>query len=195
MRPESKNQPVEHKENQVIHTYDGIEEYDNRLPLWWQYTLYGAVVFALVYWFDYSVFKIHPSPKGELDEEVAALNAAAAERARAAGPVTDEMLETLAKDNKSLADGKATFTTICAACHRADGGGNIGPNLTDEYWIHGNKPTDIYKNVTEGVVTKGMPAWGPQLGPQKVSNVVAYVLTLKNTNVPDGKAPQGERMQ
>ena len=184
----------DHEENRVVHTYDGIEEYDNRLPLWWQYTLYGAIAFALVYWFDYEVLRVHPSPKGELDQQLAAIAEQRANAARAAGPVSAEMLVTLSKDPKTVADGKATFTTICAACHRADGGGNIGPNLTDEYWIHGGKPEQIYTCAHDGVVAKGMPAWGAQLGDQKVANVVAFLLTIQNTNVPGGKAPQGEKM-
>ena len=181
-------------ENRVVHTYDGIEEYDNKLPLWWQYTLYGAIVFALIYWFDYSVLKVHLSPKGEHDAEMAQIAAANAERARASGPVSAQMLVTLSKDPKTLSDGKTTFTTLCAACHRADGGGNIGPNLTDSAWIHGSEPETIYKCAHDGVVAKGMPAWGPQLGDQKVANVVAYVLTIQNTNVPGGKPPQGEKL-
>jgi cytochrome c oxidase cbb3-type subunit 3 len=190
----SEHDEQQHEENKVIHTYDGIEEYDNKLPLWWQYTLYGAIVFAIIYWFDFQVLKIHPGPKGELDEELAVVAAANAERARASGPVTGEMLVTLSKDPKTLLDGKTTFSTVCAACHRADGGGNIGPNLTDAFWLHGGTPEDIYKCAHDGVTAKGMPAWGAQLGDDKVSNVVAYVLTIQNTNVPGGKPPQGEKM-
>ena len=188
------HEPSHGDENKVVHTYDGIEEYDNRLPLWWQYTLYGAVVFALVYWFDYSVLKVHLSPKGEHDAAMAEIAAVNAERARAAGPVDGNMLVTLSKDPKTLVDGKATFTTVCATCHRADGGGNIGPNLTDAFWLHGSAPEDIYKCAHDGVAAKGMPAWGAQLGDQKVANVVAYVLTIQNTNVPGGKPPQGEKL-
>lgn len=181
-------------ENRVVHTYDGIEEYDNKLPLWWQYTLYGAIVFALIYWFDYSVLKAHLSPKGEHDAEMAQIAATNAERARASGPVSAQMLVTLSKDPKTLSDGKTTFTAICSACHRADGGGNIGPNLTDSAWINGSDPEIIYKTAHDGVLTKGMPAWGPQLGDQRVANVVAFVLTIQNTNVPGGKPPQGEKL-
>ncbi len=192
MSDDSPREP--HEENRVVHTYDGIEEYDNKLPLWWQYTLYGAVAFALVYWFDYSVLKVHPTPKGELDAELAVIAEQRANAARAQGPVTSEMLVTLSQDPKTISDGKATFVAICATCHRADGGGNIGPNLTDAYWLHGGRPEDIYKSAHDGQTAKGMPAWGQQLGDAKVANVVAYVLTLQNTNVPAGKPPQGEQM-
>ena len=102
------------------------------------------------------------------------------------------MLATIAKDPATLAQGKDVFVSTCAPCHKPDGGGNIGPNLTDAYWIHGSKPTDIYRTVTEGVPAKGMPTWAPVLGEQRVEAVVAYVISIENTNVPGGKAPQGE---
>ncbi len=127
-----------------------------------------------------------------INQEVAAQRAADAERARARGTVDDAMLTTVAKDPKTIGEGKETFASTCAPCHRADGGGNIGPNLTDGYWLHGNKPSDIYKTVTEGVPAKGMPTWGPVLGEERVEQVVAYVLSIEGTNVTGGKAPQGE---
>ncbi|HEY3820297.1 MAG TPA: c-type cytochrome [Polyangiaceae bacterium] len=173
------------------HVYDGIVEHDNKLPLWWQLTLYGAVLFALCYWFGRRLDAIE-SPRQAYESTLAAEHAAAAERARARGTVDDAMLSAIAKDPATLAQGKDVFVSTCAACHKADAGGNIGPNLTDEYWIHGNKPTDIYKTVTEGVPAKGMPTWAPVLGEQRVEAVVAYVISIENTHVPGGKAPQGE---
>jgi cytochrome c oxidase cbb3-type subunit 3 len=176
------------------HVYDGIVEHDNKLPLWWQLTLYGAVVFALVYWFGRRLDAI-PSPEQAFASDMAEQRAADAERARARGTVDDAMLATLGRDPATLAQGKALFASTCAPCHRADGGGNIGPNLTDAYWIHGSKPTDIFHDVNEGVPAKGMPTWGPQLGDEKVETVVAFVLSIRNTNVPGGKPPQGEIAQ
>ncbi len=173
------------------HVYDGIVEHDNRLPLWWQLTLYGAVVFALVYWFGRRLHAI-ASADESFAQEVAAERAVEAERARARGTVDDDVLSTFSRDPATVSKGKAAFVSTCAPCHRADGGGNIGPNLTDAYWIHGGKPTDVYKIVTEGVPTKGMPTWGPQLGQDRVESIVAFVLSLRDTNVPGGKAPQGE---
>jgi cytochrome c oxidase cbb3-type subunit 3 len=184
---EPKSDPHNHGEG---HVYDDIVELDNRLPLWWQLTLYGAIVFALVYWFGRR-FEAIPSSAQSYQQEVAVQRAAEAERARLS-PVSDDMLATLAKDPATVAQGKEVFTTTCAPCHRADGAGNIGPNLTDAYWIHGSKPASIYRTASDGVPAKGMPAWGPQLGDQRVQNVVAFVLSIKNTNVPGGKAPQGE---
>lgn len=173
------------------HVYDGIVEHDNKLPLWWQLTLYGAVVFAFVYWFGRRLDAIM-SPRQAYDSDVAAERALEAERARARGTIDDAMLATLARDPATTAQGKETFVSTCAPCHRPDGGGNIGPNLTDAYWIHGGKPTDIYKTVSEGVPDKGMPTWRPVLGEQRIEAVVAYVISIENTNVAGGKAPQGE---
>lgn len=176
--------------NGGVHVYDDIVEHDNKLPLWWQLTLYGAIVFALVYWFGRRLDAI-ASPAQTYETVAAAQRAAEAERVRLS-PVTDDMLATLARDSSTLAQGKEVFTATCTPCHRADGGGNIGPNLTDAYWIHGGKPTDIFRTAFDGVPAKGMPTWGPQLGDRRIQNVVAYLLSIKNTNVPGGKAPQGD---
>jgi cytochrome c oxidase cbb3-type subunit 3 len=179
-------------EDSAQHVYDGIVEHDNKLPLWWQLTLYGAVVFAMVYWFGRRLDVI-PSPDQAYAHEVAIQRAADADAARKRGTIDDAMLATLGRDPATIAQGKAIFTTTCAPCHRADAGGNIGPNLTDAYWIHGSGPTSIFHSVEDGVPTKGMPTWGPQLGEQRVETVVAYVLSIRDTNVPGGKAPQGVR--
>src|SRR5579883_1291568 len=178
-------------EPQGPHVYDGIVEHDNKLPLWWQWTLYGAVIFALVYWYGRRLDAV-PAQQATYEAEVRAQRAAEADKARASGQLSNEMLATLARDPATLSQGKAVFGTTCAPCHRLDAGGNIGPNLTDRYWLHGNKPVDIYHSVRDGVPSKGMPTWGPQLGDERIQNVVAYVLSIKNTNVPGGKPPQGE---
>lgn len=173
------------------HVYDGIVEHNNKLPLWWQLTLYGAVVFALVYWYGRRLGAI-PTQRQVYALEVAAQRAAESEAARKRGTVDDVMLSTLAKDPNIVAHGKDLFSTMCAACHRTDGGGGIGPNLTDEYWIHGGRPSDIYKTINEGVGAKGMPTWGPQLGEERVESAVAFVLSIRNTHIPGGKTPQGD---
>jgi cytochrome c oxidase cbb3-type subunit III len=187
MTPDEPREPA----HPGAHVYDGIVELDNKLPFWWQVTLYGAVVFALCYWFGRRLDAI-ASPAQAYQSAMAAEHAAEAERARARGTIDDAMLSAIAKDPATLAQGKDVFITTCAACHKADGSGNIGPNLTDAYWIHGGKPTDVYKTVTEGVPAKGMPTWTPVLGEQRVEAVVAYVMSIENTDVPGGKAPQGD---
>jgi cytochrome c oxidase cbb3-type subunit 3 len=182
----------EHKpegQDQVIHEVDGIQEYDNHLPNWWLYTLYGAVVFAIFYWFHYHVLETGDVPPRAFRKEMAEI----AEKQGKALPVTAESLMDLVKDGKSAAEGSTVYATTCAPCHAPTGGGNIGPNLTDEYWMHGGGPEQIYKSVKEGFPTKGMPAWGPQLGDKRVLAVTAYVLSIRNSNVPGGKPPQGEK--
>jgi cytochrome c oxidase cbb3-type subunit 3 len=177
----------------IIHEYDGIQEADNALPNWWLAILFGTLAFGAFYWLAAESFKTVPSPREAYEEEVAKAAAVEAARVKAAGAVTDDSLVSLAKDGKTVSDGQAIFTSTCAACHLANGGGSIGPNLTDEFWLHGGKPTQVYNTIKEGFTAKGMPAWGGTLGEERVRTVAAYVLTLKNTKVAGGKAPQGEQ--
>jgi cytochrome c oxidase cbb3-type subunit 3 len=177
-------------DERVIHVYDDdIREMDNRLPLWWQYTLYGAVLFAVCYFWGEQKVGAWKSQRESFEQEMVA---ARLEAAKKGGKMTSETLVAMSHNPKIVSEGKQVFETTCAPCHRADGGGNIGPNLTDKYWLHGAKPEEIFHTVHDGVSDKGMPTWGPQLGEEKVADVVAYVLTLHDTNVPGGKAPQGE---
>jgi cytochrome c oxidase cbb3-type subunit 3 len=185
--------PETSSENKVIHEIDGIEEYDNKLPNWWLYTLFGSIVFAFGYWFVYQTAGFGDLPGAAYEAEMDRAAAAHAGAAELVGPVTSEALATLSKDRGTVARGRQVFTTTCAACHRADGGGVVGPNLTDDFWLHGGAPDKVYKTITSGVADKGMPAWGPQLGPERVQAVTAYVLTIRGTNVAGGKAAQGER--
>ncbi len=179
------------EEEKVVHVYDeDIIEHDNRLPLWWQYTLYGAIVFAVAYWTGEHQLKAWLSQRDSFDQEMIAVRL---EQAKKGAGMTPAVLVAMSKSPKSVDEGRQVFTTTCAPCHRADGGGNIGPNLTDEYWLHGSKPENIWSCVHDGVQGKGMPSWGPQLGEDKVAMVVSYVLTIRNTNVPNGKAPQGDK--
>lgn len=171
-----------------IHVYDGIEEMDNKLPNWWLGLLWLTIGFAVVYWFYVQVSGRVPTQYDALIAQQEELKAKAAH----SNVVTDEALVALSKDVAAVAAGKQVFTTQCAACHGAQAQGVIGPNLTDEYWLHGGRPTQIHATVTNGVAAKGMPTWGPVLGPERIRDVVAYLLTIKNTHVP-GKAPQGDR--
>ncbi len=193
MADKNHEKPGDAPDDKIIHEYDGIKEADNALPRWWLATLYGAIAFAAVYWLAYESFKTLPSPGAAYQEEMAKAAAEEAERMKSAGTVSDESLLALTKDAKSMEEGKATFASTCGACHAANGGGGIGPNLTDEFWIHGGAPTKVYATIKDGFTAKGMPAWGPALGEERVRLVSAYVLTLKNTNVPGGKPPQGEK--
>ncbi len=180
------------------HDYDGIRELDNRLPNWWLMTLWGAVFFAIGYWTFY-----HGLPIGNsLEETLSALKnerSMAEQRklealiAQGQDPGSDEILAKVIADEVRVKSGKTIYDSSCIACHKADGGGLVGPNLTDNAWIHGaGRPADLYRVINKGSVEKGMPAWGQPLGVTKVQDLVAYVSSIKNTNVDGGKAPQGE---
>jgi cytochrome c oxidase cbb3-type subunit III len=176
----------------IVHEVDGIQEADNELPRWWLYTLFGAMVFAAGYWLYYEEFKTGASPVQAFQAEKLEKAKAEATRLNAEGPMTPEKLVAMSKNMAIVSSGKALYSATCASCHAATGGGQVGPNLTDPYWVHGGKPEQILASVRQGWVEKGMPAWGPQLGEQKVREVAAYVISLKGTNVPGGKPPQGE---
>ena len=180
------------RDDGVIHEYDGIQECDNALPRWWLWIFFGTLGFGVVYFLSAESFKVTPSPRAAYSAEMERIAAEEAKKIKAAGAVTDDSLVALTKDPKTIDEGKAVFTTTCAPCHAANGGGGIGPNLTDEFWLHGGKPTSVYSTIKEGFTQKGMPAWGGSLGEERVRLVSAYVLSLKNTKVSGGKAPQGE---
>jgi len=156
------------------HSFDGIHEYDKRLPRWWLLTLYGAMVFAVIYWAYYHAYGFGTSPADALEIEMAEN---AARVARKSGVLDDEVLWKMSLDSQVIAAGKVTFDTTCAACHKPDMTGLIGPNLVDHEWIHGGKPMDSVKTITDGNLLKGMPAWGPLLGKQKITEVAAYIFS------------------
>lgn len=172
------------------HEYDGIREYDNRLPNWWLYTLYGSIIFSVFYWIVFHTLKVVPLPRGRYELEMIA--AAEAQLKKMEGQeVTDETLALMSTVPARVEAGQQVFTQFCVVCHGQSGEGNVGPNLTDAYWLHGARPLQILHTVNNGVQEKGMAAWAGQLGPRRVQDVVSYVLTLKGKNVP-GKAPQGD---
>ena len=174
----------------VVHVYDDIEEEDNHLPNWWLFILYATIVFGFVYWFVYHTADLRPTPAEAYQAEVEKLVAARI----AANPASPEAIRALTRDPEAVAAGAEVFRTTCAACHGQQGEGIIGPNLTDAYWIHGADPETIYNGVMNGYLEKGMPAWGPILGPERALRATAYVLTLQGKNVP-GKAPQGDLVE
>ena len=185
----------EKEKDEIVHIYGDIREMDRELPRWWLYTLYGSILFAFGYWFHYEVFRGGDNPSQTYAKEVAIARAREAEKVRAAGVLDDVSLVTLSRDPSTTGRGKEVFVQTCAACHGPEGAGNIGPNLTDAHWIHGGAPTRIFSTIRDGVADKGMPAWAPQLGIERVEAVTAYVLSIRGTNVPGGKPPQGEKEQ
>ena len=169
-----------------MHRYDDIDEADNPLPRWWLVTFFGTIIFAVGYFYYYQVFAVGPTPQEELANEIAAVE----KKSGGGGIPKPEELVALSKDDKAVGEGRQIFVQMCSPCHGENAEGKIGPNLTDKFWLHGGRPEEIYKTVSEGVTAKGMPTWGPTLGPVKMSRVVAYVVSLHGKNVP-GKAPDG----
>ncbi|MCY2959869.1 MAG: c-type cytochrome [Planctomycetota bacterium] len=171
------------------HDYDGIQEYDNRLPNWWLFTLYGSIVFSVGYWLFYETFAVgrNQTQAWEREEELAAQAQIEREMGK---EVTEESLLLMTKVPAQLEAGAKIFQQKCVQCHGPLGAGEIGPNLTDGYWLHGPAPLQIYNTVMNGVLDKGMQAWKDQLGPVRVRQVVAHVLTISGKEV-KGKAPQG----
>lgn len=176
------------------HCYDGIEEYDNPLPGWWKAIFIVTIAFSALYGVWYHLGGPGVSEVEAYEAEMAAAFAEQAKRGDKLN-VTAEMLTMLAGSESTMATTGKLFDARCAECHRKDGGGKIGPNLTDAYWIHGGDPMDIYAVVRDGVPSKGMLAWGKVLRPSEVANLAAYVMTLKGTNPKGPKKPEGKKAE
>lgn len=185
--PEAARSP---QEQLLDHAYDGIREYDNPLPRWWVWIFAGSFWFSVAYYFHYHVSQNGTSVAAAYDADVAAAREQQA-KASLAQPVSEESLAKLMADGALMKDSQALFAQRCAACHADKGQGSIGPNLTDNAWLHGRGSlTDIYTVIDQGVLAKGMPAWGKQLSPIEVRKLSAYVGTLRGKALP-GKAAEG----
>jgi len=174
------------------HSYDGIQEYDKRLPNWWLFTLYITIVFWVGYWSYYEWFRAGPDGPERVEQEMAAIETIRL----AAAPANDNAtLWQMSRNQDFIASGKEVFATNCAACHLASLRGKdenptaIGPNLTDTNWIHGGNPSEVYQLITDGVLIKGMPAWGPVLGARRISDVTAYIMSFHNEGDPINLLP------
>jgi cytochrome c oxidase cbb3-type subunit 3 len=170
------------------HDYDGIREYDNPMPRWWLWVFYITILFVPAYYLAPAPFGAGSGKDAEYAAEVARYQAS---RPPAPAGVTAATLLARRNDREDLEEGAEVFAKNCAACHRADGGGLIGPNLTDDVWLHGGTPVAIHTTIVQGVMAKGMPAWERLLSPEAVEQVTAYVLSLAGTNPPNPKAPEG----
>ncbi|MBK7873216.1 MAG: c-type cytochrome [Saprospiraceae bacterium] len=188
--------PIE-KEKDILfeHEYDGIRELDNSLPPWWTALFIITVIFSVVYLTYYHLTGAGPSSKEEYEIEVKkAEEAVQAFLARQANQVDETTVEALV-DEQSLALGKTLWDANCIVCHGPAGEGGVGPNMTDEYWIHGGTIKDIFKTIKYGVPEKGMISWQSQLRPADMQRVASFILTLQGTNPPNPKAPEGVKME
>lgn len=190
------NTPPRDEDRLLEHEYDGIREYDNPLPRWWVLILWVSIAYSVVYLANI-VPGIGSGPgrvKNYENEMAAALAKYGDPKAESQGNgVDDATVLAAAADPARVNAGHQTFVTYCASCHREDAGGNIGPNLTDDFWIHGAKPSQIHNIVANGVLEKGMPAWSAVLKPEQVLSAAGYVLTVHDTHPKDPKEPQGSK--
>ena len=190
----TKTEPIE-KEGELLlhHDYDGIKELDNNLPPWWVYLFYITIIFGVVYLARYEIFGAD-NQEMELKKEMAQAKIDVEEYLKTAPDLMDEKTVVLLTDKESLEAGKEIFTTNCAACHRADGGGQIGPNLTDSHWILGGGIKEIFHTITNGGRDgKGMVSWKTNgMKPKEIQKVASYILSLQGSNPKEPKAPEGE---
>ncbi len=187
------SKPIE-EEGEIIldHNYDGIKELDNNLPPWWLYGFYITIIFAAVYLTKYHIFD-GDNQFDELETELADAKIAIEAYKKTAKNLVDINTVTQLTEAEDLKAGKATFETTCVACHMIDGGGGIGPNLTDQYWILGGDIKHVFKTISEGGRSgKGMIAWKQQLKPLQIAQVASYVLSLQGTTPANPKAPEGD---
>lgn len=189
----TKTVPIENEKQLLMdHDYDGIKELDNNLPPWWVYLFYACIVFAVVYLIRFEIMGA-PDQETELKNEMAQAKIEVAEYMKTAPDLMDEKTVTLLTDPADLAEGKVIFTTNCVACHRADAGGQIGPNLTDDHWILGGGIKNVFHTLVNGGRDgKGMISWKGTLKPKEMQKVASYVLSLRGSNPKDPKAPDGE---
>ncbi len=185
--------PIE-KEGEIVldHNYDGIRELDNKLPPWWLYGFYITIVFAAIYLVRYHILDGTMQAE-EFEIEMEEARIAVEEYKKTAKNLVDVNTVELLTDASDLAAGKAIFETNCIACHKADGGGGIGPNLTDEYWILGGGIKNVFQTISEGGRDgKGMVSWKSELKPVEMAQVASYVLSFQGTTPAEPKDPEGE---
>lgn len=184
--------PVERESDVLLqHDYDGIRELDNALPPWWKWGFYFTIVIGAIYLSHFHVFGTGKDPIQEYAAEMAsAREEEEGYKARTRDLVDENALNL--SDADGIAAGKAFFTQSCVACHAADGGGGIGPNLTDGYWIHGGSLTDIYRTIKQGYPEKGMQSWQAVYSPMQIKHLASFLKSLAGTKPANPKAPQGE---
>lgn len=182
------------REGEIVldHNYDGIRELDNVLPPWWVYMFYATIIFGVVYLVRFHIVSDYTQAE-EYEQQVVEAQIAIEEYKRTAKNLVDVNTVELLTDVVDLKAGEKIFTTNCVVCHMADGGGGIGPNLTDEYWILGGGIKNVFRTISEGGRDgKGMVAWKNSLKPLEMAQVASYLLQFQGTEPADPKDPEGE---
>lgn len=184
--------PIEAEGELILdHNYDGIKELDNSLPPWWLYGFYASIIFGAVYLIRFHIFN-GDNQYDELNNELAQAKIDIEEYKKTAKDLVDFNTVTVLTDASDINSGKNIFNQNCVACHMADGGGGIGPNLTDQHWILGGGIKNIFKTISEGGrAGKGMISWKNDLKPAEMAQVASYILTFQGTTPANPKAAEG----
>lgn len=184
--------PLEKEADMLLdHDYDGIKELDNALPPWWKYGFYITIFIGVLYLLKYEVWHNGPNPTEEYTSEMSSAKEQVETYLASMKNNVDEKTVTMS-DATGIAAGQLTFSKTCVPCHGAKGEGGVGPNLTDEYWLHGGSIADLFKTIKYGYPDKGMQAWQSTYSPIQMQELASYIKTLKGTNPPNAKAPQGD---
>lgn len=188
--------PIEEEKNLVIdHAYDGIKELNNPVPAWFNFLFFGTMIFAAAYLFYYHIGGYGDLQDKEYEKEMEKAQVEKAAYLEKSANTIDENSVKFDNTPALLTDGKTIFTSNCVVCHGDKGQGIIGPNLTDEYWLHGGGINNVFKTIKYGVPEKGMISWEKNLNPKQISAVANFILSLKGTNPAGAKAPQGEKYE
>ncbi len=193
MQSMTKSKKIEEEhEIELDHNYDGIRELDNRLPPWWVYSFYLTIIFAVIYLVRFEVFNDYTQEE-EYRADVAQAEAAIEKWKETAKDFVNADNVTMLEDEARIQNGEQVYVQNCVACHKVDGGGGIGPNLTDEHWILGGGIKNVFRTISEGGRSgKGMVAWKNNLTPAEMHEVASYVMTLQGTTPSEPKEPQGD---
>ena len=182
--------PVEQEADiDLGHDYDGIRELDNRLPPWWLYGFYITILTAGIYLYRFHISHTGPSAEQEYTASVAKADIEVKEYLKKKGDQVDENTVTLLTASQEIEEGKTIFQKSCVACHSEGGAGNVGPNLTDDYWLHGGDIKSIFKTIRYGI--NAMPQWQNSFSNKQIAELSSYVISLKGTNPANAKPPQG----
>lgn len=188
----TKAAPIEQEADIMLdHDYDGIKELDNALPPWWKYGFYITIVVAVFYILKFEVWKTGQDQIQEYTTEMAEAKLQTEAYLAEMKENVDEK-SVVMSDAAGITAGKALFAKTCVACHMSNGEGGVGPNLTDDYWIHGGSINDVFKTIKYGYPDKGMQAWSSTYSPVQIQQLSSYIKSLKGTNPPNAKAPQGD---
>jgi cytochrome c oxidase cbb3-type subunit III len=184
--------PNDKRDVVLDHNYDGIQELDNPLPMWWLWTFFGTIIFAFIYWIHYEL-GAGPSTNTALMNQLEQIEQLRKLEDRKAPQKSATDLSALVNNPEFISKGSKMFQMNCANCHGVSGQGGIGPNLTDKYWLHGEGDiTSVINIIRGGVLDKGMPAWEALFKAEEIEALGAFVMSIKNSNPPNAKALQGD---